>query len=160
MSTSGPKLNPCQHDLLKGVGDWTEDGSNTPLAYQWADHVGKTLGFHRIQELPLYWDGQGCVILQREAKPTTCPESHPAREFRYLALVNLAYDDEIVVGICGVAALLQFYALVQPWLALAGDPSFRFNVRGDKSGMWNGGASWKDVSAARRKGSPRKQRRD
>ncbi|NWG32694.1 MAG: hypothetical protein HXY29_14565 [Rhodocyclaceae bacterium] len=148
ISTSRPRLSLCEDDLLEGVcewnGGWGDNGGKTPLAYQWADHVAEALGFHRVRELPLYWDGQGCVILKRWKEPAAGLENHPARRFRYLALVNTDYDEEIVVGIAGPAALLQFYSLVRPWLALASDPSFRDGKRGDHDGNWNEGANWKD----------------
>ena len=145
MSSTDPKLLPFdQGDLLEGVDDviiWDNSDDKPPSAApdgdKWPEHVAEALGFSISRSFPIYWDGSGCHILSRMADQyAKVDPKHVARCFQYLALLDVSYDEGIMVGIRDEAALLQFYRLVQPMFAVQMDERFRTDKQ---RGWWDRG---------------------
>lgn len=143
MSTSHAELIPYEEgDLLAGVPDGIPPDEDRPPRCEpdgdrWPERVAKSLGFWVIDKYPVYWDGTGCHVLSRSDSRPGISADLPARRFKFLALLDVAYEEGIVVGIRDEAALLQFYRLVQPMLTLQVDKRFRWE--GHEDGWWNRG---------------------
>ena len=149
MSRTEPVITPSHlTDFLKTGDDLSDDAypddgspSRTPDCRLWAQHVAKSLGFYVIESYPTAWDESGCFILHRhkmENEPCT-----RVREFEYIALLAVSYENDIVVGIPNAAALLQFYRLVQPLLTMQADARFHDDV--DVDGRWENGRNFQDI---------------
>jgi len=149
MSSKKPLMTPYEYDLLEGVSDIMIHDSKTPPSKtpdgdKWPRHVAETLGFIVDNIFPVNWDGSGCHILSKmDDEYARVALDHPARRFKFLALLDVAYDHGIVVGIRNEAALLQFYRLIQPMLTLQTDT--RFRSEGEDDGWWNGGRAWMQI---------------
>jgi hypothetical protein len=149
MSRTEPVITPSHRtDFYKEVGDmpdsdYPDDGSpsRTPECRLWAQHVARTLGFSVIESYPTAFDESGCFILhRRELDPE--PDNR-AREFEYIAILAVSYENEIVVGIPDAAAYLQFHRLVQPLLTMQADA--RFHDDRDFDGRWENGRNFQDI---------------
>jgi hypothetical protein len=104
-----------------------------------------------MENYPISYDGSGCHILHRHNmkqdhdaggnRYQKCDDDHPARQYRFLALLDINCDYTIDIGIKDEAGLLQFFTLVRPMLLMQGDKRFH---NGDQSeNLWESGASWK-----------------
>ncbi len=160
MSRTEPVITTLRFDLLKDVGEmpedaYTEDGSpsRVPDCRLWAQHVARSLGFYVIESYPTAWDESGCFILhQHKMENEPCTR---AREFEYIALLAVSYEDDIVIGISNAAALLQFYRLVQPLLTMQADARFHNDV--DVEGRWENGRNFRDLHQSLCEGHRRAQ---
>lgn len=139
-SRVAPVITPANYDFFEVIDEaageeYAEKGllPQTP-GRQYADYIGKLLGFYVQQSYPLAWDESGCFILSRHGD-----SSGPMREFEYLAIVDVIYEATIIVGIPDAAALLQLNCLVRPMLMLQSES--RFQHDGDDGG-WDGGDMW------------------
>lgn len=156
MSASRPELLPYgEGNLLEGIPDTmphdpNKPPSKTPDGWLWAEHVGRSLGYSNMRTFPVYFDGSGCCILKRDdliaAVKHRINLEHPTRRFKYLALLDVEYEDGIVVAIRDEAVLLQFYRLVHPMLMLQTATRFRGEER-ERSGFWERGREWAKICA-------------
>jgi len=142
MSSLTPLITPSPIDFYKTVGELPSSSPGvTPDARLWAQHVAHNLGFEVVESYPVDWDESGCFILRR--REMTQGPVNQARDFEYLAILAVSYENEIVVGIRDAAALLQFYRLVQPLLTMQADARFHNDV--DVDGRWENGRNFQDI---------------
>jgi hypothetical protein len=148
ISSAEPALIPYSNNLLEGTDSDENCQANSPPCKTlpgecWPRRVCNLLGFCLCNTFPVYWDGGGCLIFARsDPRDLNIPISRPARQFKYLAFLDVVYEEGIVVGIPDEAALLQFYQLIQPMLTLQIDK--RFHWKNDE-GYWDGGKSWDEI---------------
>ena len=163
-SSNTPQLVPLDKefgDLLEGLENSAAniavdaDYSRHPYrpdGTQWAEVVAKHLGFSLMESLATCFDGSGCVILRRDdGKPRFVSETHPARKFKFLSVLSISYEEEIIVAIRDEAALLQYFRLVESFLRLTTDKNFQ-DTTGPRSnsGDWDQGRNWKAITDNRK----------
>jgi hypothetical protein len=161
-SSVQPELLPLDKeygDLLEGIDD---NAASTgvdadyarhpyrPDGTQWSETVAKYLGFTIMESLATCFDGSGCVILSRCEKSIFVPETHPARRFKFLSVLSISYEEDIIVAIRDEAALLQYYRLIESFLRLTTDNSFQDTTRGPSKGGWDQGRNWKAIADSRK----------
>lgn len=111
--------------------------SDTPDQFQWLYLICEHLDMHILNTFPVYFDGQGCSILQ------DCGN----RKLGFLAVLNFVYDEDIFIWIPSETDLLDFYALVQPMLMLQSCKRFWDK---EESGYWCRGESFRSVKQCRK----------